>query len=62
LQSLAEFWQALGGKPKAALTYTVTIGVSVDVPTPRAPLARERIFHIEPGVRAGQPANEETSE
>ena len=27
LQSLAEFWQALGGKPKAALNYTVTIGV-----------------------------------
>ncbi|MDJ0747492.1 MAG: Pvc16 family protein [Xenococcaceae cyanobacterium MO_167.B27] len=27
LQSLGEFWQALGGKPKAALHYTVTIGV-----------------------------------
>ncbi len=27
LQSVAEFWQALGGKPKAALNYTVTIGV-----------------------------------
>lgn len=27
LQSLGEFWQALGGKPKAALNYTVTIGV-----------------------------------
>lgn len=36
LQSLGEFWQALGGKPKAALNYTVTIAVqpfaSVDVP------------------------------
>lgn len=29
LQSLGEFWQALGGKPKAALNYTVTIGVEV---------------------------------
>jgi hypothetical protein len=29
LQSLGEFWQALGGKPKAALSYTVTIGVDV---------------------------------
>ena len=29
LQSLGEFWQALGGKPKAALNYTVTIGVDV---------------------------------
>jgi hypothetical protein len=27
LQSLGEFWQALGGKPKAALNYTVTIAV-----------------------------------
>lgn len=27
LQSLAEFWQALGGKPKAALNYTVTIAM-----------------------------------
>jgi hypothetical protein len=30
LQSLGEFWQALGGKPKAALNYTVTIGVVPD--------------------------------
>jgi hypothetical protein len=31
LQSLGEFWQALGGKPKAALNYTVTISIE---PTP----------------------------
>lgn len=30
LQSLGEFWQALGGKPKAALNYTVTIAVQPD--------------------------------
>jgi len=30
LQSVSEFWQALGGKPKAALNYTVTIGVVPD--------------------------------
>lgn len=29
LQSVAEFWQALGGKPKAALNYTVAVGVEV---------------------------------
>ena len=29
LQSLGEFWQAMGGKPKAALNYTVTISVEV---------------------------------
>jgi len=27
LQSVGEFWQALGGKPKSALNYTVTIAV-----------------------------------
>ena len=32
LQSVSEFWQALGGKPKAALNYTVTIGIVPDVP------------------------------
>jgi len=29
LQSLGEFWQALGGKPKAALNYSVTVSVEV---------------------------------
>ncbi len=29
LQSLGEFWQALGGKPKAALNYQVTLSVEV---------------------------------
>ena len=32
LQSLGEFWQAMGGKPKPALHYTVTIGVDVSEP------------------------------
>ena len=32
LQSLGEFWQALGGKPKVALHYTVTINVEPFVP------------------------------
>jgi len=32
LQSVSEFWQALGGKPKAALNYTVTIGIVPDKP------------------------------
>jgi len=30
LQSLGEFWQALGGKPKAALNYTVTLAVDLN--------------------------------
>jgi len=29
LQSLGEFWQALGGKPKAALNYSITLSVDV---------------------------------
>jgi hypothetical protein len=32
LQSVGEFWQALGGKPKAALNYTVTIAVQPFAP------------------------------
>lgn len=32
LQSLGEFWQALGGKPKAALNYTVTFAVPAAEP------------------------------
>jgi hypothetical protein len=32
LQSPIELWQALGGKPKASLSYTVTIGLQVDRP------------------------------
>jgi hypothetical protein len=32
LQSVGEFWQALGGKPKAALHLTVTVGVEAFPP------------------------------
>jgi hypothetical protein len=32
LQSLGEFWQALGGKPKAALNYQVTLSIDVTAP------------------------------
>jgi hypothetical protein len=38
LQSLGEFWQAMGGKPKAALNYTVTIAVPIDEVVETAPL------------------------
>jgi hypothetical protein len=37
LQSVGELWQALGGKPKAALNYTVTVGI-----TPQTPIETER--------------------
>jgi hypothetical protein len=44
LQSLGEFWQALGGKPKAALNYTVTFAVEVQEPVEAgAPVIRMEI-------------------
>ncbi|CAG1003708.1 hypothetical protein MYXO_03227 [Myxococcaceae bacterium] len=44
LQSLGEFWQALGGKPKASLHYTVTLGVEVFAPEEAAPLVRDKLL------------------
>lgn len=37
LQSMGEFWQALGGKPKAALHYMVTIGVEPEAAVETGP-------------------------
>ena len=37
LQALAEFWQALGGKPKAALNLTVTVSVRARPPVEAGP-------------------------
>ncbi|MCP3999125.1 MAG: DUF4255 domain-containing protein [bacterium] len=48
LQSVGEFWQALGGKPKAALNYTVTIGVEPHVAVEAGPPV---IVKEIPGVR-----------
>ncbi|MFL6414192.1 MAG: DUF4255 domain-containing protein [Bryobacteraceae bacterium] len=50
LQSVGEFWQALGGKPKAALNYTVTIGVYTEVPLDTAPPVVIRSLKITPGT------------
>ena len=50
LQSLGEFWQALGGKPKAALTYTVTIGVSAVAPEETGPLVTDKLLKFRQGV------------
>lgn len=46
LQSLGEFWQALGGKPKAALNYTVTFSVDIAKPEP-VRLVTEKVIDIE---------------
>jgi hypothetical protein len=46
LQSLGEFWQALGGKPKAALHLSVTIGVEAYSPVEAGPLVRDTMLKI----------------
>jgi len=45
LQSLGEFWQALGGKPKAALNYQVTLSVDVTAPQ-EVPLVTDKVIQI----------------
>jgi hypothetical protein len=45
LQSLGEFWQALGGKPKAALNYQVTLSVEVAKPE-TVPLVTDKAIKI----------------
>jgi Pvc16 N-terminal domain len=47
LQSVSEFWQALGGKPKAALNYTVTIGVA-DKPRDTELPVRDKTLKLRP--------------
>jgi hypothetical protein len=41
---LGEFWQAIGGTPKAALNYSVTIAVSVDRTIESIPLVLDQRF------------------
>jgi Pvc16 N-terminal domain len=50
LQSIAEFWQALGGKPKAALNYTATIWLEIEEMRATAPLASDRSIQFSPDV------------
>jgi len=50
LQSLGEFWQAIGGKPKAALTYTVTISVPVEAVAEEYPLVLDKRTQLVQGI------------
>lgn len=50
LQSLGEFWQALGGKPKAALNYTVTVGVDAFGEEETGPLVTDKLLKLRQGV------------
>ncbi|MFB9334588.1 DUF4255 domain-containing protein [Actinoplanes octamycinicus] len=49
LQSAGEFWQAMGGKPKAAFNYTVTIGLDV-FERVDAPVVLQKIDRMRLGV------------
>ncbi len=53
LQSIGEFWQALGGKPKAALNYTVTIGMEPFEPEETGPLVTDKLLKFRQGVDEG---------
>ena len=55
LQSLGEFWQAMGGKPKAAINYTVTLSVDVSA-AEKVRLVEEPVFHLGPLASNGRPA------
>jgi hypothetical protein len=46
LHSLGEFWQAMGGKPKATLHYAVTVSVDVFEPTEVGPVVTEKVLTI----------------
>lgn len=50
LQNLAEFWQALGGRPRAALNYTVTLALPLHPEAPLGPVVTERVARITEGV------------
>ena len=54
LQSLGEFWQAMGGKPKAAINYTVTLSVDVGKSWPSR-LVKEPVFYYDPRMRGNPP-------
>ena len=55
LQSLGEFWQAMGGKPKAALHYTVTVAIDLDEGRPLE-LVAEKELRVGPLADSASPA------
>lgn len=48
LQNLGEFWQALGGQPRAALNYTVTLALQLDEPEALGATVTSRRFDLAP--------------
>jgi hypothetical protein len=50
LHSLGEFWQAMGGKPKATLHYAVTVSVDVFEPAEIGPAVTDKVITITQGL------------
>lgn len=50
LQGIGEFWQAMGGRPKATLHYSVTLSVDVFDPTQVGPEVRQKVISVGQGV------------
>lgn len=55
LQSLGEFWQAMGGRPKATLHYGVTVSFDVFDAEDVGPEVTEQVVKISLGVGREQP-------
>lgn len=53
LQNLGEFWQALGGKPRAALNYTVTLAIPVGEPVDLGAPVSGQVVRMALGVGEG---------
>lgn len=51
LQSLSELWQALGGKPRATLNCTITVGVEALAPVEAGPPVIERRLRLRHGTK-----------
>ncbi|WP_405956570.1 DUF4255 domain-containing protein [Streptomyces phaeochromogenes] len=50
LQGIGEFWQAMGGRPKAILHYSVTLSVDVFESTEVGPVVTETVVRLGRGV------------
>lgn len=46
LRSVGEFWQAMGGKPKAALNYKVTISVDIFTAQNAGPMVEKNVIRV----------------
>jgi Pvc16 N-terminal domain len=50
LQSVGEFWQAMGGRPKATLQYRITVSVDVFESTEVGPEVTAKVLTVAQGV------------